>query len=388
MKGITVFKLLLFIIIIVFVSSIGFWYWQKPKVASIYILDKTVLDEGRLEHKSFNWVLNYSRYINKNHKPYQYDKDYYGFFPDKNSKENHQYKEKFLHLFEVLSIADDLDMVYYADTYGVTYQDWFHKAPDKYHSSLLYGGLNQNDYLLLSEMKRKNKLIVTEFNLIGSPTSDFMRVKTEELFDFQWTGWTGCFFNSLDPGNINMPDWAMQRYEVQYKKKWNFTGPGIILVNENGEIVILSASLSLTEKYPEIITGKYGQEKYHLPYSQYCSFWFDIISPGSANQVVSKFKLNVNNQGKALLDSAKIPIEFPAIIEHLDHYKFYYFSGNFAERELCMGTSYLKGYSNMAKIFHWKSSVFQQSFFWNFYLPLMNSILENNLSVNKESVLN
>lgn len=379
MKGINVFKVLLIILIPVIITSFLFWYLQKPKNYNIYILDKTVVDASRQEHKSFFWLINYLKFKNKEHHFYRFDKDYYGFFPESTGNSHKQYKVRSLHLYEVLSITDDLDMLYYTDTYGVSYQDWFNQVPDKFHSPLIYGGLNQNDYLLLSEMKRKNKLIVTEFNMLGSPTSELMRVKTEELFDFQWTGWAGCYFQNLNQGNLNLPDWIVQRYESLYSKKWNFTGSGIVMVNEEGSVVVLSQKLHLAGKYPQIITGSYGQQKYHLPALQNYSCWFDIIRQGAANKVVSSFRLNVNKEGRAILDNSKLPVEFPAIIEHLDTYKFYYFSGNFAERDMMMFSSHFKGFPTLGSLFSWKASASKQSFYWNFYLPLMNSIMENNL---------
>lgn len=388
MKGINVFKILLLILIPVFTASFLFWYYQKPKVLNIYILDKTVSDNSRSEHKSFNWLLNYKRYVTKDRASYKFDKDYYGFFPEIKSSTQKQFKIKTLRLFEVLSITDDLDMLYYTDTYGVSYQDWYSHVPDKLHSPLIYGGLNQNDYLLLSEMKRKNKLIVTEFNMLGSPTSELIRAKTEELFDFKWTGWTGCYFRSLNISNAELPDWVVQRYENQYKKKWEFNSAGIILVHEEGSVVVLSETSDLTAVYPQIITGKSGQQKYHIPEKQNFSCWFDIILPGTVNKVISNFHLNVNKSGKALLDSAKIPVDFPAIIEHLDNYKFYYFSGNFAERDMIMKTSNFMGFPAFAKIFNWKSSASREAFFWNFYLPLMNSVLEINDKIDKPMIAN
>lgn len=379
MKGVNIFKILFFILIPLFIGSYLFWYLQKPKPNNIYILDKTVLDENRTGHKSFNWVLNHYKYTNKNHQLYNYKKDYFGFFPEIKSNNNKKYKIRSLRLYEILSVADDIDMVYYTDTYGVSYQDWYNKAPDKFHSPLIYGGLNQNDYLLLSEMKRKNKLIITEFNMLGSPTSDLIRQKTETLFDFTWTGWTGCYFKSLNLTNPGIPDWICQQYELKYNKKWDFSGSGIILVNENGNIIVLQDGIQLKYEYPQIVSNENSQKEFGIPSKQNYDFWFDIINPGTSNNVVSTYHLYLTDNGISILKKFGLPSEFPAIIEHRDQYKFYYFSGDFADRDIFMAGSYFKGYPLVAEFLTMNNSATKISFFWRFYLPLIHNILSHNL---------
>ncbi len=380
MKGFNVLKILLIIIILLISVSYFFWYFQDYKPYNIYILDKTVLDDSRSDHKSFNWILNHYKYSNKEHNLYNYKKDYYGFFPEIQSKNIKKYKIRSLRLYEVLSIADDIDMVYYTDTYGVSYQDWYNKIPDKFHSPLIYGGLNQNDYLLLSEMKRKNKLILTEFNMLGSPTSDLIRQKTETMFDFYWTGWTGCYFKSLNQSNPGLPDWICQQYELKYNMKWNYTGPGIILIKEDGNIIVLRDNIELKFEFPQIITNVINQKKYGIPACQNYNFWFDIINPGGTNKVISSYHLNLSTIGINTLKQFGLQADFPAIIEHLDNYKFYYFAGDFADRNISMAGSYFKGFPRFAQLFTLNNASSRMSFFWRFYLPLINNILNHNLS--------
>jgi hypothetical protein len=375
MKGVNVFKIFFIVLGSLLVISILCWLLQEKKGYIIYILDKTVPDKSCMEHKSFNWVLTQQKYVHKNNKFYSCKDDYYGFFP----QNNNQYKIKSLRLYETLSISDDLDMVYYTDTYGVTYEDWYNRPPDKLHSPLLYGRLNQNDYLLLSEMKRKKKLIMAEFNFLASPTSGLIRQKTESLFDFSWTGWVGCYINSLRSSNPNLPQWISVQYEQQYQKKWDFQGPGIILVHEKGGVIVLEARKYLDENLPEIVTGEYGQKTYQLPRSQKYSVWFDIIRPGQTNKVVSTYKIHTNKEGDKLLSKIGLSNEFPAIIEHLDDYKFYYFAGDFADRNLFMGTAYCKGVSYIARAFSFNSSGSKSTFFWRFYEPLVRNILSKRL---------
>jgi len=379
MKGFNILKFFGLVILSLLILSVVLWYFQGDKPFNIYILDKTVSDKRRSEHKSFNWVLNYEHYTNKDHKRLSYKKDYYGFFPLNTKEKGKDYKIRSLRLYEVLSISDDLDMAYYTDTYGVTYQDWYKRPPDKYHAPLIYGGLNQNDYLLLSEMRRKNKLIITEFNILGSPTSDLIRNKTETLFDFNWTGWTGSYYHSLLRSNPDLPRWIIALYEQKYQANWDFRGEGILLIKEQGEIVILENKKHLLFPIPQIITNDYGQEAYKLPRSQNYQSLFDIISTGTTNKVVATYHIFSNNEGDTLLHKYQIPKVFPAIIEHLDNYKFYYFAGDFADRDILMISSFCKGIPILSNAFYWTDSGSKKDFFWRFYFPLIHNILIRNL---------
>jgi hypothetical protein len=374
MHSFNIIKLVLYLLVPLLIISVILRFVQEKKAFNIYILDKTVADKGRTEHKSFNWLLTYYNFTDKNRKSYNFKEDYYGFIPVKPSGEI-----RALRLYEILSISDDLDMLYYTDTYGVTYEDWYKRPPEKMHSPLLYGGLNQNDYLLLSEMRRKNKLIISEFNMLGSPTSDLVRQKTENLFDFYWTGWTGCYFTSLHSSNPNLPGWVVTLYEQEYGKKWDFSGSGIILVYEKGKIIVLEDKQHLNNSFPQIVVNEYGQKTYNLPETQNYLFWFDIINPGKKNNVIANYLLSVNNEGKQILEKNGLSPEFPAIIEHLTNYRFYYFAGDFSDRRISMLGAYFKGMPSLAKAFYWKNSGSKQAFFWRFYLPLIHNIMEKNL---------
>ena len=379
MKSVKIIKILFPVFLIFLATSVILWHLQQKKPCNIYILDKTVPDKERVQHKSFNWILNYDNYTDKNLKHYSFKKDYYGFFPINTSPTKREYKIRSLGLAEILSIPDDLDMVYYADNYGVSYQDWYKRPPDQFHSPLIYGGLNQNDFLLLLFMKRKNKLIITEYNMLGQPTSNLIRSKTEALFDFTWTGWIGCYFESLSKESLTLPNWVVDLYEKKYKQSWAFNGSGIILVQEQGDILVLEDKKHLTTANVQIITNEYAQSVYKLPKIQNYSSWFDIIKTGNINKTIAYYQIPVNSEGEALLKQYRIEKEFPAVIEHLDTYKFFYFAGDFSNRNIAMAGSYCFGLPGLLKLLYSYDTGSKQAFFWRYYLPLVHNILANNL---------
>jgi hypothetical protein len=381
MKALRVIKYFLVLLVILISTSFAFWYFQKKTSLSIFVIDKTVPDKTYNHHKSFYWILNHNRIVDKAGKPLSYKRDYFGFVPKILANGEKDYSVKSLRLSEILSLVDEIDMVYITDCYGISSMDWTSKSP-KVKVTQMYEGLNQNDFLLLSEMRRKNKLIITEFNLLSPPTGDLVRLKTEKLFDFKSTGWYGCEFSDLELVKKQVPLCVINQYEISNKVEWNFEGAGIVLLNRSGKVIVLELNKHLTQACPQIITGDYGRNKYQLPYSQNFSGWFDIINSGPANKEVSFFKIYTNEAGDSLLHQNGIPVEFPAIVEHLKYYKYYYFAGDFATRNVTMRSSFFKGLAYLNQLFCSNASGSEKAFFWNFYNPLINNVLNSNLTLN------
>ncbi len=236
-------------------------------------------------------------------------------------------------------------------------------------------------------MKSRHKLIITEFNTIGSPTNIDNRNKFEKLFGMHWTGWTAKYFDSLDTTvNKELPKWLTDDYKKQHNGKWGFHKSGLAFVSNKEQIVVLEDSTHLNDPVPHIITMGYGQKHLSLPDKMKYSFWFDIIEPDlSINHAISRFELGLNANGTAELRKYNIPTTFPAIIMHKDKdYQFYYFSGDFSDNPIGMATSYLKGISFFKwMLYNTDDATERKSFFWEFYRPMMNNILEENIAARK-----
>lgn len=97
------------------------------------------------------------------------------------------------------------------------------------------------------------------------------------------------------------------------------------------------------------------------------------------NNAVSVFHFKTNAKGDSLLTALRIPNPFPAVIEHFDKdYKFYYFCGDFCNYNIQF--SFSKFYGSDA-LFRFINETDESSrnkfFFWNYYYPLMNKILDS-----------
>lgn len=354
------------------------WLLTPNTKLVVAIIDKTVLSPQGQEHISLNWVLNHKKYTKTSTKAYDVGHDYFGFFPLKNEK----YKLKGLERFsesKLSQLSSDADLAYFTDTYGIYNNEWFKKGDVNERSGMLYGGLSYNDVEFMQLMKEKHKLIIAEFNTIGSPTGYNNRRQFEKMFKLKWTGWTARYFANLNQRtNPELPAWLISNYKKSHDNVWPFKKSGIAFVNNVDEVVILEEDTHLTESMPHIITSK--NNNYSLPETMKYPFWFDIMVPDtSVNKIISSFKLDLNENGKKELKANGIPLEFPAVTAHIGNdYQFFYFSGDFADNPVGLQSSYFSGITFFKGFFYDERNITERSsFFWNFYKPLLTNILSD-----------
>ena len=372
-------QLIIAILIAVFLLPLWMWLaWlltSKKKMVAV-IVDKTVEMQKAEQHTSFTWVLNSQRFAKSKTSLYKSTSDYFGFFPLKDEK----YRLKGLERFstEMLEkLSNDADLVYFTDTYGVYKSNWY-KKPNTKGEGKIYGGMSEQDIQLLEMMKAKHKLIISEFNTIGSPTSDKIRGDFENLFGIKWSGWIGRYFSSLDTlNNADLPQWIVNKYKKNNNEKWSFHHAGIVFINTDEKVIVLEEENELVSALPLIYTNNITQREYGLPAQTAYPNWFEVMQYDTLlNKPIAEFNLNTNAAGKEVLKKNNIPGRFPAILVHnnLD-YRFYYFSGNFCNNPVSMNSSYFKGAGILNKLFYPSGNVSNsRNFFWNFYRPLMTEI--------------
>jgi len=132
------------------------WAFMEKKPIDIIIVDKTVPSINREKHKSFNWVLTNDRFVKKNnHKSFSYRKDYYGFIPTRPLKKKLWDRNEY-RLADLKDLPEKADAIFIADAYGVFFNEWYEGFFQSRRSRKIYGGLNNNDNLLIKEMKDRN----------------------------------------------------------------------------------------------------------------------------------------------------------------------------------------------------------------------------------------
>lgn len=363
------------------------WRYSKKKKTNIFVLDKTVLNHSHEEHISFYWVLNNQRFVKPNAQIYLPMSDYFGFFPDgKGGYDINDLRSK--SKIELEQLSYDYDMIYYTDAYGMYWAEWYNEYPYikpklppidvGERSPLIYGGLTNNELELLKLMKNKRKLIINEFNIIASPTPNYIRNRYENEFDINWSGWIGRYFDDLDTNtNRELPNWLVKNYKEQNNNQWPFTKSGIAFVRNDDKIVILENQTHLNNEVPFIITNPEYIKPYGLPKVIKYSFWFEICSTGPKNDIMSEFYIFSNNRGDSILKMWNIPNVFPAVMKSNQNYPYYYFAGDFADNNISMKTSTYKHIEKFDFLFYKLSINERKSFFWRYYRPLVTKILKD-----------
>ncbi|MEJ4088438.1 hypothetical protein [Galbibacter orientalis] len=351
----------------------GAWLCSPKQKIVIAIIDKTVINKATEEHLSLSWILNHNKFSKTSKKLYNTNHDYFGFFPlDQNN-----YKVKGLERYSYEQLAQlslDSDVVYYTDAYGLYNIDWYNKEKPY---GVLYGGLSTQDIEFLQLMKKKNKPIITEFNVLGEPTNSENRKKFENLFHIKWTGWSGRYYQNLNQkSNTELPKWIVNNYEKSNNTKWTFQNEGIILVKDE-QVVVLKIGEELKTPQPFITSNEKAQSMYNVPEKIDYTFWFEIIEiDTNINESNAIYTLDVTKKGKHLLDTYGIPNSFPAVTNNkIGSYKFTYLSGDFCDNKISMKTSYFKGIEIFQSSFYDTDK--RSEFFWRFYKPMISTMLNS-----------
>lgn len=369
--------------------SLLFWYLSEDKFINLLILDKTVLTIEGNEHRSFNWIMTHEKYFKPDGQPYTVPQDYLGFFP----LENYRFfindlKEK--EEEELDSMANALDMVYFTDTYGIYELEWKQQNEQTEFSRLIYGGMDQNDVSLIKKVFDQDKLVISEFNTIATPTPYRVRKEFEEKFQLDWTGWTGRYFISLDSNkNPEIPKWVIRNYSQQYDTTWHFKNSGLVFVHVDETIVITETGPDVLEVLPIITTPKKYVEKFGVDEFLRYPFWFDIIElpRRSPLEVISYYKLYTTERGDSILDHHGIPTTFPANVWLPGkNYRFFYFAGDFADNPVGFNAVYFKWVENFnVFLYNNRDWMDRNKFFWRYYQPMMSEILSSYYNEKKDS---
>ncbi|MCE5347463.1 MAG: hypothetical protein LLG13_14415 [Bacteroidales bacterium] len=374
-KTLFIVGIILVLLLVLPVINLIRWTLQPKKAMNIVLVDKTVPTLEREKHKSFDWILTNERFVKKGkNSSYSYLKDYYGFIPKRPLRDKKWDKNEY-RLTELISIAENNDAVYFTDTYGVFFNDWYRGINKSRKSRKIYGGLNNNDFLLIKEMKDRNKLIIMEYNAFDYPTAEFESVRTQEKLGVSFTGWTGKYFHSLDSASVDFPVWMTSIYRKQYNKPWTFTKPGIVILKEK-DIIVLEEGTHLKIAMPHVVTDTEYCGKYGVAGSVAFDNWFDIINP-LQNNVISKFRIETTTLGDTLLQKNTLDNEFPAVVQDPASQRVYYFSGDFANADIPMWTSRFKGITKLKGIFYSSKPDDTRRFFWLYYRPLINGIFSD-----------
>ena len=361
----------------------GIWLLKPAIPLDIILIDKTVSDPEKNEHASFIWLINNLKIVRRtNEQLYTLD-DYYGFFPYENKRFRILDFER-SDTTSLTAFSKHNQVLYITDTYGVYSNEWYKQKQISERSNLIYGGLTETELQLAEKMKEQKKLILAEFNCIGSPTKTSVRKDFEDLFHIRWTGWTGRYFDNLSPENADIPRWLINNYKQQHQNNWPFKRSGLAFVNENDQIEILEEKKDLVTVVPVIYTKQAQRKEFHLPEKIAYPYWFDILQTEPLNDAVSLYHINTTARGDSILNKNGILKTFPAVIQYKgDDYTFYYFAGDFADNHISKKLSHYSGIAFMKSMLSSFQKDDREGFYWDYYYPLMSKILTDHYKNSK-----
>lgn len=372
-----VFILFALIATIPFISW-GIWKSTPSTPLGVVVLDKTVPTTNFQEHQSLHWLLNNLKYAKPNGSAYDPSLDFFGFFPKAeggfNIRDFSKMKPK-----EMQRLVTENNLFYFADTYGV-YENDLKREPSEAPSKMIYGGMERADMNLLRMAIEAEKDVIIEFNTIASPTSRSIRTEFENLVDIKWTGWITRYFDELDTAvNGELPNWLVQGYIKQHGGAWSFEGSGMVFLHEDGQIEILSFGDDFQNEVPKILTMPTYQKQFDIPEIVNYPYWIDLMLVSRDYEVVSYYDLTPTDAGLEKMSAWGIPRYFPAVVVKSNGQgKVYYFAGDFADNPVNAQSYKFYGIAKIWRMFLTAEDITRRnSFFWNFYYPLLASILED-----------
>jgi len=365
--------LLYFLLIVVFFSlPTILWYVEKTQTLEVAIIDKTVPDEQYREHLGINWLLNYEKYVKKSGEKYSLVDDYYGMHVDE-VKQTYTIKEP-------PESYDNADVIYVADTYGVYENDltWIEDKRQGRGSILISGGMGDDEWTAIQQRltSEERSTLIVEFNSFASPTDANVQKRMTEDLRIDWDGWTGRYFNELDPAsNDEIPEWMIESYKKDYEKEWLFVGKGFVLVNEQTDKLVILTDEHVNGGIHVAFTDS-GEKKFGIEKTPQYNYWFDIVSAIDEEDVLATYEWDLTKDGVDLLEENKIPESFAAIIEsRKGNSKSYYLAGDYTDVQKVPKLYQYKWLRNIRQALP-QTNRAEDSFFWKGYAPIMSVILE------------
>jgi hypothetical protein len=366
-------SLLAIIIILVAVSVvlIPFLVWFVRPSLDIFtvVYNKTVPDSSIRQHVGIMWFLKQAKVPTARGETFDYERDYYGYFPDAPEEERIQ---------PLPLLAQHIDMVYIADTYGVYKETTGLEAPTLGTSNVIYGGMNQQDVDVLQEYLNRDRpnTLVAEYNTFGTPTPYYIQAQLYEMLRVRWTGWIGQYMADLSKGKT-VPQWAVDRYERNTGETWLYSGPGFLFTDEENEVFVLEMGMDIGAKGNQLNFTPEGSELFDLSGERYYNHIFDIVQPLAGVEVLATYTLDVTDSGARKLQEAGLTASFPAITRSTTAFhSTYYLAGNFADLPYTPNFHFLAWVPQIMTTTTTDTLESEKSFYWNTYIPVMSAIYQ------------
>lgn len=363
------------VFVILIVSLLVGWQIKPSKKLNVCILDKTILTLNETnglnkntlyrKHQGLTWLLNQQKFVKEDGSHYDYTKDYFGPYLDKNGK-----IEGIKELTELDYVPD---VMYVADAYGATDDSmgYFNSATSK------DGGFTSAEISVVDYAHESGATVIGEMELFNSCADTAVYNQASAMFGVTPTGWVGRYIFELRDFT-DVPDWAPPMYEQQEGVEWQFSGPGILLVSNTGKIIVLEQKTHFESKnlLQIYINDKFKKEFKGIRKVNFYN-WFELVESNYGSEEIATFEFNVNAAGmERMKDVSKTP-RFAAIIRRTpkDEAPIYYFAADFNDYVSQKNFNKFLFADRLFRLISYDSAGDITNFYWNFYNPLVKKIL-------------
>lgn len=347
-----------------------FWYLTPKRPLSVVVVDKTVpataadsyayLDDvsnNYRKHIGLYWLMDYLKIVNpETGRYYDHTADYYGPKLDQNNRITESNS--------LTQLEEIPDLLYLSDTYGVEIYDDH--------------GLSAEEMNIVSMCHSSGSVIVGEQDILTTATSEEVRGDLEALFGISTTGWVGRYIYDLQD-LTDVPYWAPDMWRAKYGQEWNCSGPGILLVSADGDILVLEEKTDFESKnLLNISVSKEYQKEFGKHSLNYYN-WFELIEADSATEVIATYSFNVNSTGAEELAAVSDTTTFAAVTRLREEGGgcAYYFAGDFNDYTTKRQISNFMFADSFFRLLSFNRDGDVTNFYWNFYEPLMKKIFKD-----------
>ncbi len=315
---------------------------------SVTVYDKTINEQGTAHHETLAWFLRQYKYPDRTGDVFDAVSGYLGYHPEAAEP-----------IQDLSSLDERTDVLYMSDTYGVFKDPSTVKEGE---SPLLWGGTSLSDTAYLRDFlnREKSSTLIAEYNTFADSTPFYVRSEMQQIMGTRGIGWTGLYIYHLE--NL---DEIPSRHLENHEGPWNYRGPGIILISEDNEVIVLEGG-EATFTYTQAGTDELslsGSFEYRLP--------FEITVPKASTSILAEYTLSVDETGKEKLRQYGLPSSFPAVqMKETANHRAYYFSGNWAYNPRPLRFSTV---AHMAS-FMSRFAPPEETFLWKGYMPLLEAV--------------
>lgn len=356
----------------------GCYRTRPARPIPLVVLDKTVPFRNWLEHRSLYWLLEHDNVVKADGTHYAVERDYLGAYPPPVPGDPPE-RTRDLAPADVAAAR----LIYLADTYGVYRDDLASK--EKMEAALersprLYGGLTADEAAAAAGAPEAGKILVAEFNTLGSPTGEDARATLEGALGVRWTRWIGRYFPRLEDTS-EVPRWMRTDYEREWKTPWRFQGPGYVLMQDDAHCEVLrvgfeSERVGLTIERDAPVDSHLASAADRVPYP----YWFDIVTDDPEAKRLASFQWHLTEAGRLRLKARGLPERFAAVTRraHPNGGAAWYLAGDFADNPMDPRPIPFMGYARFRRVVEgFKLAPSETAFYWRFYVPMMESILRD-----------